>query len=356
MDQKLLTSWLRLVFTPRVGPKTFLQLLEKFQEPERVFDNLPEIKKLYKLDLQIPSLAAIEDIIAATYAFGGEILIAIDPNYPSLLKEIPHYPLVLFTKGDLSLLKRQIIAIVGTRNSSLSGEKITKTIATDLGKAGLVTVSGLARGIDSAVHKSSLTTGTIGVIASGLNCFYPKENQALQEELFEKGLVITESSMGSVPLAQNFPRRNRIISGLSLGVLIAEAQKNSGTMITANYALEQGREVFAIPGSPLDSRAEGTNWLIKNGAILTRNAEDILLELHLLPLFKKAEEAKITQDLNDSLDTPQNLLLSKISHHPLDLDELFNELDLSPADFQQLVIELELLGKIIKKGNKISLI
>jgi DNA processing protein len=356
MDKNLLINWLRLAFTPRVGSKTFLKLLSKFHNTQRVLENLDEIKNLYKLDLKPPNISQIEDQLAALDKFGGEVLIPENLRYPKLLREINDYPMVLFTKGNLELLNKPIVAIVGTRNSSFAGEKITKTIAEDLGKAGLVVVSGLARGIDSAAHQGALATGTIGVIASGLDTFYPKENQSLQEKLFDNGLVISENPLGSVPLAQNFPRRNRIISGLSLGLLVAEGKKNSGTMITANYALEQGREVFALPGSPLEPRSEGTNWLIKNGAILTRDAQDILFELNLSPLQEIVQEKKEQRlEKLNNLD-PTSLLLSKIGQVPVDLDELFIELNLTSAIFQEIIIELELSGKIQRKGNKISLI
>jgi len=353
-----LVDWLRLAFAPKVGPKTFNKLIKYFKEPTVVLNNILEVKRRYKLDLVPPSQSEIEDIIKKCYAFGGKIILSVDQEYPMLLREIEGYPQVLFVRGNLDLLNRQKVAIVGTRNSSANGEKIAKQIGFELGKHGIVTVSGLARGIDAAAHNASLESGTIGVIAGGLDCIYPKENEKLQELLYEKGLVITENIMGTIPVAQNFPRRNRIISGISDGILVVEAMERSGTMITANYGLEQGRDVFAIPGSPLDPRAFGTNLLIKNGAILTRNADDILNELGYMSRKNTILQQIEDDNDNESQDMGEQplaeLLLSKLSSTPIDIDELFNIMNCSPSEFNQAMTELEIFNEIIRIGNKIS--
>ena len=355
-----LIDWIRLAFTPKVGPKTFDKLIKYFKQPINVLDNIIEVKRRYKLDLEPPSKNEIEDIIKKCYDFGGKIILSIDEEYPVLLKETEGYPQVLFAKGNLDLLQKQKIAIVGTRNSSINGEKIAKHISSELGQNGIVIVSGLARGIDAAAHNASLDTGTIGVIAGGLDCIYPKENEKLQKLLYDKGLVITENIMGNIPVAKNFPRRNRIISGISNGILIVEAMERSGTMITANYALEQGRDVFAVPGSPLDSRAYGTNLLIKNGAILTRNADDILNELGYMFRYSNESKDSIADDSDDedfSIEnkTLSHLLLTKLSIIPIDIDELFQILGCATSEFNQALTELEILGKVIRIGNKIAL-
>ena len=360
MDRdSLITDWVRLAFTKGVGPRTFDKLIKHFKTPSSILENAFEVKRRYKLDLEPPSKDQIEDSIRQCYDFGAEIILPIDEKYPTLLKETEGYPQVLFARGNTQLLNKRKVAIVGTRNSSANGEKITRQIGAELGKNGVVIVSGLARGIDAAAHEATLETGTIGVIAGGIDCIYPRENDKLQNLLYEKGLVITENMIGTIPTPKNFPRRNRIISGIADGVLIVEAMEKSGTMITANYALEQGRDVFAIPGSPLDQRAFGTNLLIKNGAILTRNAQDILNEFDCG--IKSIGLEKYLEMEDDELgDTEEGSvterLLAKLSNAPTDVDQLFTLLGASASEFNQVVTELEILGKVARQGNKISLI
>lgn len=355
-DNAFITAWIRLAFTPKVGPKTFEKLIKQFKTPATVLEKTFEVKRRYNLELELPAISEIEDVIDKCYHFGGEIILSCDTNnYPELLKETEGFPPVLFAKGNLDLLKRPKIAIIGTRNASINGEKITRKIASDLGTNGIVIVSGLARGIDSAAHQSSLETGTIAVIANGINRFYPPENEQLQKALFEKGLVISETPMDSLPVQKNFPRRNRIISGMSSGVLVTEAMRNSGTMITANYALEQGREVFAVPGSPADPRSYGTNLLIKNGAVLVTDAKDIIAEFNPTPLPKlklqeSLEEYLVEEEQANSLESQ---ILQKLNNVPIDLEELFANLQVSVQEFNKTVVELELSGKIVRKGNKI---
>ena len=353
-----ITDWIRLAFTNKVGPRTFEKLIKHFKEPGIVLENIAEVKRRYKLDLEPPSKDEIEDVIRRCYDFGAEIILPIDPTYPVLLKETEGYPQVLFARGNIELLNKRKIAIVGTRNSSANGEKITRQISAELGKNGIVIVSGLARGIDAAAHDSSLDTGTIGVIAGGINCIYPRENENLQKSLYDKGLVITENIIGTIPTPKNFPRRNRIISGISDGVLVIEAMEKSGTMITANYALEQGRDVFAVPGSPMDPRAFGTNLLIKNGAILTRNAEDVLNELGYMQSKNIGLEKYLEMEDDESYDIERGSLterlLAKLSSAPTDIEELFHILGCSTSEFNQALTELEILGKVDRTGNKIS--
>ncbi len=351
-DDSFVTAWLRLAFTTKVGPKTFEKLLKKFNNPISVLENLIEIKRRYKLDLSPPAVSEVEDSISKCYTFGGDIILSCDDLYPAILKEIEGYPAVLFAKGNTQLLKRNKISIVGTRNSSINGEKITKKIASDLGKNGFVIVSGLARGIDAAAHYGSLETGTIGVIASGINCVYPKENTQLQHTLYEKGLVISENQMDALPISKNFPRRNRIISGISSCVLVTEAMQRSGTMITADYALEQGRDVFAVPGSPTDPRAYGTNLLIKTGAVLVRDAQDILCEMNV---HSDAVTEKQQKSLEEYFEdgSIESKVIEKLSNVPIDIEEVFNSLKISVQEFNKTLIELEITGKIVRQGNKL---
>lgn len=355
-NNDFLVAWMRLAFTPKVGPRTFGKLLERFNSPQAVLANTDEVKRLYNLHLAPPSQPEIEDAIAKCYAFGAQILLPSHDDYPQLLKQTTGYPPVLFVRGNAKLLNMKTLSVVGTRNSSLNGEKIARKIVKELSGTGLVIASGLARGIDSIVHQEALATGTIGVVAGGINCIYPKENAKLQNTLYEKGLVITENMFDVLPTAQNFPRRNRIISGIAAGVLIIEATQKSGTMITANYALEQGRDVFAVPGSPLDPRAYGTNFLIKNGAILVRDAKDVMAELALPPLADSlGEEQKSHDDANEQQPLGAKVLL-KLSTLPIDSDELFYSLQISAGEFNQILTELEILGKIKREGRKVSLI
>lgn len=355
-DDAFITAWIRLAFTPKVGPKTFEKLLRKFGTPATVLANAIEVKRRYKLELEPPSVTEAEDSIAKCYNFGGNIILSCDELYPELLKETEGHPVVLFTKGKLELLKKTKISIVGTRNSSINGEKITRKLASDLGQRGIVVVSGLARGIDSAAHQGSLETGTIGVVANGIDCFYPKENEQLQRALYEKGLVMSENPINSLPISQNFPRRNRIISGISIGVLVTEAKQNSGTMITANYALEQGREVFAVPGSPTDPRAYGTNFLIKNGAVLVRDVDDILCEIAIAITTSSGMQPQVkTEDLYlEETDDITKKLLNKLNNLPTDLEGLFSSLEISVQEFNKIIVELELSGKVVRQGNKLS--
>lgn len=353
----LIIDWVRLAFTKKVGPRTFDKLIKHFKKPGVVLENLAEVKRRYKLDLEPPSKGEIEKVIKQCYDFGAEIILAIDEQYPVLLKETEGYPQVLFARGNIELLKKQKVAIVGTRNSSANGEKIARKISAELGQNGIVIVSGLALGIDAVAHEASLDSGTIAVIAGGIDSIYPRENERLQKLLYEKGLVITENIIGTIPIPKNFPRRNRIISGLSNGVLVVEAMEKSGTMITANYALEQGRDVFAVPGSPLDQRAFGTNLLIKNGAILTRDADDILNELSYTQRKTVGLEKYLEMADDELYDGDQNSLteslLIKLSSTPIDIEELFNILDISTSEFNQALTELEILGQIDRVGNKI---
>jgi DNA processing protein len=270
---------------------------------------------------------------------------------------------VLFYKGNLNLLQSPQIAIVGTRNSSAAGLSITKKIAADLGASGFVITSGLARGIDTEAHKATLKTGTIAVVAGGLDVVYPPENKKLYDQIAESGLIIGENPIGTEPLARHFPQRNRIIAGLAKGVLVVEAAKKSGSMITADYALREGREVFAVPGSPLDPRASGTNYLIKNGAVLVEDASDIIDNLGkgLSPKLLDLREEE--PDFFEFDNTPQkpesansNDFINFLSQTPVTPDELALRSGASISIINQTLLELEMDGKIERHiGGKVCL-
>lgn len=290
-------AYMRLARTKNIGSRTFMDLINLFGDPQTAIDNLPEMMRRSgsRNQIIIPSKNQIEREIEETYKFNAEIILLCDDNYSKLLQEINDPPPMLIVKGNIKLMQSDnIVGIVGARNASANGCSITKTLANDMNKYGYVVVSGLARGIDSSAHaaciNNKLNVGTIGVIAGGIDSIYPKENGWLYELMYEKGLVITEYAIGQSPMAKYFPQRNRIIAGISSGVIVIEAAIKSGTLITARLALEYGREVFAIPGSPMDPRCHGTNGLIKDGAILIESAEDVVKEFKSAMKYNKIDK------------------------------------------------------------------
>jgi len=271
-------DWLRLIRTASVGPTTFRRLLGRFGSAEAALDALPRLARSAgrraPLKPAQPGAAAAE--IEAAAKLGARFIASCEPDYPRALAAIDDPPPLLCVWGGPHLFERPSVAIVGARNASAVGRKIARTLAQDLGAAGVVVVSGLARGVDGAAHEAALATGSIAVVAGGVDHIYPPEHEDLHRRLAAQGVVVSERPLGYGPQARDFPRRNRLISGLSFGVVVVEAAARSGTLITARYALEQGREVFAVPGSPLDPRCAGTNRLIRDGAQLTETAADIL--------------------------------------------------------------------------------
>ena len=280
-------DWLRLIRSENVGPITFYQLLARFGSAEAALAALPEVARRggRSRPLAIGSRAAAERELAALAQAGGRLLAWGEPEYPQALAAVDDAPPLISVKGSTHLLARRAVAVVGARNASANGRRFARDIALQLGQNGLLVVSGLARGIDAAAHVGALPTGTAAVLAGGIDKVYPEENRALHDEIAERGVLLAELPVGTEPQARHFPRRNRIISGASLGVLVVEAATRSGSLITARFALEQGREVFAVPGSPLDPRCHGTNDLIRNGATLVEGAGDILRELG--PIFRR---------------------------------------------------------------------
>ncbi|MGH6870508.1 MAG: DNA-processing protein DprA, partial [Rhizomicrobium sp.] len=262
-------AWLRLARTPNVGPVTFSQLIARFGTASAALDALPGLARRGGGDARPASDADARRELDATAKLGGRMIASCEEEFPQGLAGLDAPPPLIHVLGHITLLKREMVAIVGARNASALGRKLAERIAADLGAAGLAIASGLARGIDAAAHEGSLPTGTCAVLAGGLDIIYPPENAALYERIRSEGAIVAEMPPGQAPQARHFPRRNRIISGLSRGVVIVEAAEGSGSLITANYALEQGREIFAVPGSPLYPRAKGTNRLIREGATLT---------------------------------------------------------------------------------------
>ncbi|MGY6409951.1 MAG: DNA-processing protein DprA [Alkalilacustris sp.] len=273
-------SWLRLIRSHRVGPSTFARLLAEHGTAEAALDALPALARASGVkDYAACPRADAEAEIAAAEACGAFALCLTDPLYPAELASIPDAPPLLWVRGNPDALTRPAVAIVGARNASSLGLRMARALAEGLGREGFCIASGLARGIDTAAHGAAQPTGTVAVLAGGVDCIYPAENTPLAARILETGLLISEQPMGLQPQARHFPRRNRLISGVSLGVVVVEAAPRSGSLITVGNALEQGREVMAVPGHPFDGRAGGCNILIRDGATLVRDAADVVAAL-----------------------------------------------------------------------------
>lgn len=355
-------AWLQLARTTNIGPAIHRKLIQRFGSAQLALQELPLLPQSKRFTLYSQSKA--EEELEAHAKYGAQLLLSCDPAYPESLKAIHDVPPVISLYGQVELLKEPCIAVVGARNASLNSKRFTETIAADLGCAGLVVVSGLARGIDTSAHKGALTTGTIAVLAGGVDHIYPQENSDLYHAISNKGLIISEAPFGAQPQSHFFPKRNRIISGLCQGVLVVEAAKKSGSLITANNALEQGREVFAIPGFPLDPRSQGTNSLIQQGATLVQKAEDILKELNSTLEIKAYPAVDSTPQKDgflptggEKLDTTCKKILENLSTTAITLDELSRQCHLSPEQVLWGTLELELAGKAQRlPGNQITLL
>lgn len=270
-------DWLRLSRSRGIGPQTFSQLLARFGSATEAIKLAPEAAKAAgRTGLKLSDERAVAEEAKRAARLGVRFIARCEPAYPAPLRAIPDPPPLIGVRGDPSLLLRDGIGIVGARNASLAGRRIAGNFARDLGMSGFSIVSGLARGIDGAAHEAALGSGTVAVVAGGLDTVYPPEHDRLMAAIIERGAVLSEAPLGMTAKARDFPKRNRVVSGLSLGVVVVEAAERSGTLITARMAAEQGREVFAVPGSPLDPRSAGTNKLIRSGAILATSADDVI--------------------------------------------------------------------------------
>ncbi len=357
---------LRLIRSQNVGPVTFRQLLERFGDARRALEVLPDLARRggRARPISICSKAAAAREFEHTREIGVEIVVFGDDAFPKALAATEDAPGVLLTKGHKHLFAAPALGIVGARNASAVGVRFAREIAAELGGRGLTIVSGMARGIDSAAHEGSLGTGTIAVMAGGIDIVYPAENQDLYDRIAEAGLLISEMPLGIRPQARHFPRRNRIISGLALGVLVVEAAPRSGSLITARLAGEQGREVFAVPGSPLDPRSRGANNLIRQGAVLTESADDImnvLDEIMRRPLEEpdgdRVPGPAPTPLGDDELDTARRIVHQKLSPAPIPVDELVRQCHLTPGAVLTILLELELAGSLQRHpGNQVSLV
>jgi DNA processing protein len=359
-------DWLRLIRSENVGPITFYQLLARFGSAEAALAALPEIARRggRAKALAIGSRATAERELQALDAAGGRLVAWGEPDYPPALAAVDDAPPLISMRGVARHFERPAIAVVGARNASANGRRFARDIALQLGQQGLLVVSGLARGIDAAAHEGALATGTAAVLAGGIDQVYPEENRALHEHVAERGVLIAEMPVGTEPQARHFPRRNRIISGASLGVLVVEAATRSGSLITARFALDQGREVFAVPGSPLDPRCRGTNDLIRNGATLVESVDDIMRELS--PTFsaslgggKRDHFATAITAVNgeSELARAREKITELLSPSPVPVDEIVRQCQLSPPLVVTILLEFELAGRVGRHpGNQVFLL
>jgi DNA processing protein len=356
-------AWLRLARTNTVGPVTFAQLIARFGSASAAVEEAPRLAqrgggKNFVLPPRGDALHELETL----EKLGGRIIAACEPEFPLGLAALDPPPPLISVIGQAHLLQKDMVAIVGARNASALARKFAQILARDLGEAGLVIASGLARGIDSAAHEAGLEHGTVAVVAGGVDVVYPPENESLYRAIVERGAVISEMRLGEAPQARHFPRRNRLISGLSRGVVVVEAAERSGSLITANYALEQNREIFAVPGSPLDPRARGANRLIREGATLTEGVEDVLAVLR--PILARGfgepdKDAPIPSSNAGALETEADRVRARIEEAlgvtPVEIDELIRQTGASPGAVLTVILELELAGRCRRHpGNRVG--
>ncbi len=355
-------DWLRLIRSENIGPVTFYQLLARYGSAAAALDALPALARNAgrQRPLALCPRATAERELAALERAGARLVAWGEPDYPAPLAAVEDAPPLLSLSGDATLLRRPALAVVGARNASANGRRFARDMALQLGGHGFVVVSGLARGIDAAAHQGALPTGTVAVLAGGVDTVSPEENRELHRLIAERGLLVAEMPVGTEPQARHFPRRNRIISGISLGVLVVEAALRSGSLITARFALEQGREVFAVPGSPLDPRCRGSNDLIRRGAALTETAEDVLAEIepHLAPRLASppSPPAAAPPPGPAELALAMSRVLEHLSPSPVAVDELIRQCRLPAAVVSAVLLDLELAGRLERQaGHQVAL-
>jgi DNA processing protein len=359
-DQRV--AWLRLIRSENVGPATFRALVNEFGGAEAAISRLPALSRRggRAHDIRLCTEAEAEAELERAESLGAHLVAVGEPGYPPALAHVEAPPPLLYIKGRTDLAAIPIVAIVGARNGSAVAQKFTRQLASELGLEGFVIASGLARGIDTAAHHAALEHGTIAVLAGGIDVVYPPENEALQQDIGERGLLISERSPGFSPRSQDFPRRNRLISGIALGVVVVEAAERSGSLITARFAGEQGREVFAVPGSPLDPRCTGSNNLLKQGAGLVTSSRDVVEALAPilgrpppLPPGLAADDYKMPEPLPDIGKTERELILNALGPSPVDIDELIRTTKVATRKVQIVLLELDLAGRLQRHGQQL---
>jgi DNA processing protein len=352
-------DWLRLIRSENIGPIVFDQLLDAYGSAGDALAALPDLSRKggLKREIKLCSRADAQAELDRAAALNARFVASCEPDYPALLRHIDSAPPLICMKGKSELLSRETIAIVGSRNASANGKRLARLFASELAGAGFAIVSGLARGIDTAAHEASLDRGTVAVLANGVDVVYPPENARLQAAIGQDGLLVSEMPPGAEPREKSFPRRNRIISGMSRAVIIVEAALRSGSLITARFANEQGREVFAVPGSPLDPRSEGTNRLISDGAHLLTKSQDVLDAIATMrPPIEANDSAVQPPDKATNLEsdgTARAAILSLLSPAPTDIDDLIRESGVPAQLVLGVLLELELAGKLVRHGRQL---
>jgi DNA processing protein len=348
-------DWLRLIRSDNIGPRTFRSLVNHFGSARAALERLPELARRggASRHQRICSEKDARAELATAERLGVRLIAPGEGGYPPRLAVVDDAPPLLGVRGGLDVLERPMIAIVGSRNASGAGLKFASALSRDLGEAGFVIASGLARGIDQAAHRASLGSGTVAVLAGGHDRIYPPEHEDLLAAMLESGgAAISEMPLGHAPRARDFPRRNRLISGASLGVIVVEAALRSGSLITARLAAEQGREVFAVPGSPLDPRAAGTNDLIKQGATLITEASDVIQAVE--PIMGRPMTLREEDDeplVGDPAESDRERIIGLLGPTPILLDDLIRMADASPAVVRTVLLELELAGRLERHGG-----
>ena len=358
-------NWVRLIRTDNVGPATFRDLINRFGSAEAAIEMLPELTAAggtFRI-IRVPTTAEAEAEIDAATDAGARFVAIGEPDYPPMLRRMEQPPPLVTIKGEAAVFQLPTVAIVGARNASLAGIKMARLLASDIGREGYAIASGFARGIDTAAHRASLSTGTIAAFAGGIDKPYPPENAELVDEVVGNGgALISEMPVGWEPRARDFPRRNRIIAGLALGLVVVEAAQRSGSLISARMAGEMGRLVFAVPGSPLDPRAAGVNALIKDGAALVTEARDVLDQIGPLVGRSTSDAPRFDEPADFSAvpppaDDERSRLVEALGPTPVEIDELIRHTGLHPAQVFMILLELDLAGRLERHaGNRVSLV
>jgi DNA processing protein len=393
LSDNQLFGWLRLIRSENVGPRTFRALFDRYGGARAALEALPELARKGGTErpIRLASAAEVERELDVARRLGVRFLAISEPEYPPLLREIDSAPPLLLCRGRIETLQNPSVAVVGSRNASAAGLTFAERLARGLGRCGYVVVSGLARGIDQRAHVATLATGTVGVLAGGHAKPYPSDAALLIERMVEQGAVVSEMPVEQEPRGRDFPRRNRVVSGLSLATIVVEAARGSGSLITARFALEQNRQVFAVPGSPLDPRAEGTNDLLKQGATICTSAEDVTAALEpirsrdLLSALRESNEGRWIEagrtpaDLhpagashpstneafdrsggpnateNERLDVVRERIAELLGPSPIPLDDLARAADASAREARVALMELELAGRVEFSGDRVAL-
>lgn len=364
LSERQRLAWLRLIRTENVGPATFRDLINRFGSADAALEGLPDLVRAGGArTVRIASAGEAEAELRLAEKCGARFVAIGEPDYPPMLRRMDLPPPLLAIRGEAAVFGLPPVAIVGARNASLAGIKMARMLAGELGRKGYAIVSGLARGIDAAAHQGSLQTGTVAVLAGGLDQPYPPENIELCQEIAGRGgAVVSEMPFGWEPRARDFPRRNRIIAGLSLGLVVVEAAKRSGSLISARLAGEMGRLVFAVPGSPLDPRAAGTNGLLKDGAILVTEAADILEQIAPLTGAPLPQEGRFEEPPDFSATPPagdgeRSAIVEALGPTPVGVDEIIRHTGLHPAQVFMVLLELDLAGRLERHaGGAVSLV